>query len=322
MGYGKYSPLYNHFKKSTNDIEELSFKDIENIIKCQLPNYAKEGNIATFWNNGDSRNHVKSWLDAGWKVKNINSEKKIVFKKNSKTMLPKPQKTRKDKIDKPEIYLDRLLDVFKNIEYQRQCIEKCEEKFRSDDADRIFYKYIISYPDDKFTSDYIKHVYAMLILWNMNKRGAELSEIKVFTETILENSQKIKQLSRDKLSEINDKSFEIFEDLFNNLTLVKTKSPLVTFSKTLHFFLPNLVVPIDGKYTCNFFKINPYQENGKKEKLQFDIFINLHKAFCEFAQKYSLSDLVDKTSDRNLNIPKVIDNMLIGHSKIINKKIK
>ena len=215
-----------------------------------------------------------------------------------------------------EKYLTLLSKIFCKSEYQRQCIEKCEEKFRSDDADRILYKYIISYPDDKFTSDYIKHVYAMLILWNMNKRGAELSKIEVFTETIRENSEKIKQLSGDKLSEINDKSFEIFKDLFNNLTLVNTRSPLVTFAKTLHFFLPNLVVPIDRTYTCAFFGIYPNQKKGSENEFQRDIFLNLHRAFGKFAQKYDLSSFVNNNSDWNQNIPKIIDNMLIGHSMI------
>jgi len=101
MGYGKYLPLYNHFKESTNDREELSFEEIENFIKCQspdfkLPDYAKKGNIATFWNNGDSRNHVKSWLDAGWKVR-ISEKNKIIFEKNKNTILPKFQKKEKIK---------------------------------------------------------------------------------------------------------------------------------------------------------------------------------------------------------------------------------
>ena len=123
----------------------------------------------------------------------------------------------------------------------------------------------ISYPsEDKFTPDYIKYVYAMLKLWNMNNKKAKLSKLDIFTETIKNNADKIKQLFTYDLIKIDDKSNEIFTELFNNLILVKTKSPLVTFSKTLHFFLPNIVVPIDRKYTCNFFKLYPNQIKEKE----------------------------------------------------------
>jgi len=221
--------------------------------------------------------------------------------------------------DKSEKYLTRLLTTFSDSKYQKQCVDTCKKDYRTDDAGRIFYKYVISYPPKKkFTLDYIKYVYAMLNLWNMNSRGAELSTLKTFTDTILENNEKINSLSKYKLSEIDDKSIEILKELFNNLTLVNTKSPLVTFSKTLHFFLPKLIVPIDRTYTCAFFGIYPNQKKGSENEFQRDIFLNLHKAFCEFTKQHNLSGFVDKTSDSdwNLNIPKVIDNMLIGHGMI------
>jgi len=93
------------------------------------------------------------------------------------------------------MYLDCLLEIFKDIEYQKQCIEVCKKEYRTDDAGRIFYKYVISYPsEDKFTPDYIKYVYAMLKLWNMNNKKAKLSKLDIFKQTIKNNSDKIKQL--------------------------------------------------------------------------------------------------------------------------------
>jgi len=153
MGYGKYLPLYNHFKESTNDIEKLSFEDIENIIKCQLPDYAKKGNIATFWNNGYSRNHVKSWLDASWEFNEINlneinlKESIIVFVKKNNTMSPNLVKSKKTKrnntakmsnnnvkiLDFTEFYKD--LESAKNIEE----IKKLFNKFKLKRMDREKY---------------------------------------------------------------------------------------------------------------------------------------------------------------------------------------
>ena len=99
------------------------------------------------------------------------------------------------------------------------------------------------------------------------------------------------------------------------MILVKTKSPLVTFAKTMHFFLPNLVVPIDRRYTCNFFKVYPNRKKGFEKEMQLLDFINLQKAFMMFSKSFNLSLYVDPYSVWNLNIPKVIDNMIIGHCK-------
>ena len=84
---------------------------------------------------------------------------------------------------------------------------------------------------------------------------------------------------------LDDKAIIILTGLFEKLNLVKTKSPLVTFSKTLHFFLPNLVVPIDRRYTCDFFKIYPNRINGKEREVQLVDFFNLQKAFMRTYKK-------------------------------------
>ena len=215
--------------------------------------------------------------------------------------------------DLSEKYFQAFESIFNKSDYQRKCIKKCEEKYRIDEASRLFYKFVISYPDEKkTTTEFIKYVYAMLKLWNMDQKGAKLSELSEFIKTIKNNTKEIKQLSKCILSKLDDKSIKILKELFNNLKLVKTKSPLVTFAKTLHFFLPNLIVPIDRKYTCDFFNIHPNQNKGREQEEQLNIFINLHRAFGKFTQKYDLSCIIDKKSDWNLNIPKIIDNMLIG----------
>jgi len=92
---GKYLPLKNHFKYLTKDIEELSFDEIEKILKFQLPPYARE-HKSRFWSNNVSYNpHAKSWLDAGWQFNKINSkEDKIVFIKSNNTIFPIIKKIR------------------------------------------------------------------------------------------------------------------------------------------------------------------------------------------------------------------------------------
>jgi len=203
--------------------------------------------------------------------------------------------------------------VFQDLEYRKKCIEKCESDYRNDDA-RIFYKYIISYTKNKISPDFINKVYRILEKFNMNQRGAKLSNSDVFIKSLMDNSEAINILSLQTLDTLDEDTLKILIDLFNNLNLVQTKSPLVTIAKTLHFFLPNLIVPIDRKYTCAFFRINLNRITENEKKIQLDEFINLEKSFSMFSKEYNLTEFVDSSSDWNLNIPKIIDNMIIGNT--------
>jgi hypothetical protein len=97
------------------------------------------------------------------------------------------------------------------------------------------------------------------------------------------------------------------------LNLVATGKPiLVTASKTLHFFMPNLIVPIDRKYTLNFFNGN--ESVPTKIEKQFQVFIKIQREFSLFSATHDLTAYKDERW--NLTIPKVMDNMIIGFMKL------
>ena len=109
---------------------------------------------------------------------------------------------------------------------------------------------------------------------------------------------------------------ETLKVLFAKLELTKETSPLVTFSKTLHFLLPDLIVPIDRKYTLSFFKKN-HRGTFRDEESQFSVFMDIQCAYSTFARKHNLKGYID---DRwNQNIPKIMDNLVIGYM-LSNKK--
>jgi len=173
---------------------------------------------------------------------------------------------------------------------------------------------VVTFQGDKFTNEYIKLVYSILIDWNMDQQAARLEKHTVFIKSILENQASIFSLSKYTIKTLDDKAIETLKDLFKKLNLVRTKSPLVTFAKTLHFFLPDLIVPIDRRYTCDFFNIYPNRKSGSEKEVELMDFINLQKAFCKFSNTFNLSEYIAPSSDWNLNVPKVIDNMIIGHN--------
>ena len=188
------------------------------------------------------------------------------------------------------------------------------EKLLTQEYDKTseLYNRILRFPRNDITSDeFIKLVYDMLIAFKMNSRGAKLSAFADFKKTIKKHADTIQSFARYKLEKVKetDDSFkEMIDSLFDNLCLTQTKSSLVTFSKTMHFLLPDLFMPIDRRYTLRFF----YESTPINQK---QCFLQVFEQFRAFAQEHHeiLKAQVDKTSCWNCNIPKVIDNSIIAY---------
>ena len=178
--------------------------------------------------------------------------------------------------------------------------------------------------NNKFSNTFIELIYVTLSSWNMNSRGAKLSDFNIFKKSIIQNKSNIIRLSKYKINRLSRKDYGyvlgILKELFYKMKLVgknnnkrnSEKPRLVTFSKTMHFLLTDLVVPIDRKYTLNFFYNN--MSINKKLDLQFKKFSEIFANCREFAINTKLKRHLD--NDWNLNIPKVIDNIIIGYSKL------
>jgi hypothetical protein len=153
----------------------------------------------------------------------------------------------------------------------------------------------------------------MLIAFKMNSRGAKLSALADFKKSIIKHADIIQSLVKYKLEKVKatDESFnETIGSLFCNLSgLTQTALSLVTFSKTMHFILPDLFMPIDRNFTMRFF----YQSPPINQK---QCFLQVFEQFRLFAQEHYaiLKEQVDSNSRWNRNIPKVIDNIIIAYA--------
>ncbi len=224
-----------------------------------------------------------------------------------------------------------------NEKFISNCLKEVSFNYRPYDPGWYLYRELLK-NDQKFKENFLELVYVTLSAWNMNSRGAKLSNFdKDFKRTILKYQKKIGELSKFSL-ERQKNLFEQLEKplkfLFNKLVLIDQKNKknppkLVTFSKTLHFFLPNLIIPIDRKYTLNFF----FNQTtiGSSEEEQFKRFLGIQKEFHKFMwenKKYFLSHLKDSKKEKwNANLPKILDNFIIGYKKLkdkdkVYKKIK
>lgn len=229
---------------------------------------------------------------------------------------------------------------FKPLKFQKlisnkrileRTLNKTKEDYRPLDPGYYLYNLLLDKHQkmDIFSDEYLKLIYTTLISWNMNGRGAKLNDFTLFKNSIKEQKSKINSLRGYKIETLNEDNkkrvLEIINLLFKDLDLVgkswtgnKIKSKLVTFSKTLHFLLPNLIVPIDRKYTMNFFygstdiptDIN-IQRNNKK---QIEVFNELYGKFYEITKIYNLKKYFDNQWNRT--IPKIIDNAIIGYNKL------
>ncbi len=77
---GKYTPLENYLRDLPDSQREvtLSFEQIEKILNGKLPASAYEDR--RWWENEKEGNHVntRAWANAGWKIENVDFNKKRV----------------------------------------------------------------------------------------------------------------------------------------------------------------------------------------------------------------------------------------------------
>ena len=77
---GKYAPLEQYLRELPAKQREvtLGFEQIESILEARLPSSAYE--YRQWWDNEKEGNHVnaRAWATAGWKIENVDFNKKQV----------------------------------------------------------------------------------------------------------------------------------------------------------------------------------------------------------------------------------------------------
>ena len=229
-----------------------------------------------------------------------------------------------------KLKLIKFEKLISNREIFEESLNKTKEYYRSLDPGNYLYNLLLKKRDeiDMFGDEYLELVYTTLIAWNMNGRGAKLNDFELFKKSIRESKLNIESLKRYRIEALTKESkkevllkvgvlFRELDLLGDSWTGNKIKSKIVMFSKTLHFLLPELIVPIDRKYTLNFFYGNfdvpTDADKLKNDEKQIELFGELYDKFCEIAEVYDLTGYED--DKWNLSVPKIIDNAIIGYSK-------
>jgi len=201
----------------------------------------------------------------------------------------------------------KLIQIINTIESQISIIN---DRYRKG-PDLYFYRKIInlrsSYKSiETFLQkkENIEALYATLLSWDMNCRGAKMKYYDEFEENIincLSHFIKIEELSRN-----NPIDFILLNDTlresYNKLDLMLTNCKFVSNAKILHFLFPELLMPMDGTNTLNFF----YNNTGESVHKYIEI-INFQFEIMNSTKK--LRQYLD--NNWNLTIPKMIDNAII-----------
>lgn len=208
-------------------------------------------------------------------------------------------------------------------------IDECNKNYRSGHDLKLYRKIIKLHEETNDINsllnnkEFHKLIYETLKKWNMNQKGAKLTTFDNFSNSIIDYSQQLKELYKHKLHSLNEQlKFEVLrllKKIFTKLDVMRSKRRIVGGSKTLHFLLPDLVMPIDSKYTMTYFYgYNKYSDKPEKEFEDFkDIFIRT----CRIVKKLNLNENDVKGEGWNTSVPKVIDNAVIGFNRYFENSV-
>jgi len=175
-----------------------------------------------------------------------------------------------------------------------------------------------------WNNSYISLAYQTLQDWNMDQRGAKLVDLSNFKNSILSCVESLAHLKEYRLELLSTsemgKVLPELKGLFVNLKVMQTQARIVGVSKTLHFLLPNLVMPIDRENILSLLYLgSKYSANPERE---FQYFTEIFEEYRTLCNKLALSVRdVDKLG-WNSSIPKMIDNALIGFlSELLKGKV-
>jgi hypothetical protein len=71
----KYDPLASYLHEAGQDHIEMSFEDVERLVG-PLPESAAK--YRQWWENGGHHSQARAWLSAGYKVDDVNQERRRV----------------------------------------------------------------------------------------------------------------------------------------------------------------------------------------------------------------------------------------------------
>lgn len=177
--------------------------------------------------------------------------------------------------------------------------------------------------------DHIKDIYESLrVEFKMGMRGAKLVSLEEFQKSIQDHMQVIVGLTEYKMDciapdAVPQSLLDDLKRLFYELKVVPPKEKqgkppeerpkLVAVSKTLHFLLPDLIMPIDRAIVLRFLRKKNIPSDTKD---QYALLIEVFNKYLELTAKLGLKQSNGDDNWWNRSVPKRIDNAIAGFWKL------
>lgn len=197
-------------------------------------------------------------------------------------------------------------------------ISEINERYRSG-PDLYFYKRIYELRNNSNSIDSflrnnynIEMLYATLVSWDMNSRGAKMKYFDEFKANILSSLKQLSELeSLERSNYLNSsKSISVLRSAYDNLSLMKSGGKLVSNSKLLHFLFPKSYMPMDRQNTLDYF----YGNTGESWNKYAEI---IEVSFEIMSMPEDWASYID--NNWNVSPPKIIDNAII---LLVGKSVK
>lgn len=173
---------------------------------------------------------------------------------------------------------------------------------------------------------HIKNVYESLKRdFHMGARGLSLVPLEEFSDSIQAHEQALAKLAGHRMEwmspgAIPQELFDGLKLLFLRLHVVPPKSKageapdegpkLVAVSKTLHFLLPDLVMPVDRAKVLRF--LGKKGDVPSDQERQFAWFTEVFGKYVQLTAHLGLTSTNGDGNWWNVSVPKRIDNAIIG----------
>lgn len=161
-------------------------------------------------------------------------------------------------------------------------------------------------------------LYALLTSWGMHRMGGgpKMKYFTCFKDSLNNYQDGVSRLLQKDIVNLNDDSWGLIEDIFKNMSVMKTSVKIIGSSKVLAHLLPHLIAPIDRQYTLNFlFGSTNFTSNVDYE---WRLFKKIHEDFYhKLAENQEFSRNVDRWVNNpqyawDTSVLKIVDNLVIG----------
>jgi len=167
--------------------------------------------------------------------------------------------------------------------------------------------------------DFVRRLRQVLVEWGMAARAAKLRPLAEFQTALRSHGDAVAALDGLAIDSpglpLDEASRQLF-DLIQTLGIVGSKAKIVAGSKALHHLLPELVVPIDRKWTGCFFGWHREEYQGLTGQRR--VWSRTFAAYVRIARALPLRSYLTGEPWRTC-ITKLLDNAVIGYC-ILHKK--